>query len=371
MNNIKTIAFYLPQFHEIEENNQWWGKGFTEWTNVKKAEPLYEGHYQPRIPMNLNYYNLLDVETIRWQAGLAKKYGIDGFCIYHYWFNGKMLLEKPIEILRNNEDIDIEYCMCWANESWTNAWVSAKNTVLIEQTYGDESEWKEHFEYFLRFFKDSRYIKNENKPLLIIYRPELIKNLNQMLIYWDELAKEHGFSGMEFGYQQSGLDELNGDNSLFKYDIEYQPKYALKDIDEKSGGRKLLRKLVDQMNRTIFKKHVLQRNRLSVKKYDYDAVWKKICERRPKNEKSVAGAFVDWDNTPRRGKNGFVIDGATPEKFGAFMAKQYENIQKNYLNKMVFIFAWNEWAEGGYLEPDEKFRLSYLEELSKAKQRLK
>lgn len=365
--NIKTIAFYLPQFHQIKENDEWWGEGFTEWTNMKKAGPLYENHYQPRIPLNNNYYDLTDVETLKWQAALANKYGVDGFCIYHYWFNGKMLLEKPIEILYKNPDINIEYCICWANESWTNAWVSSQNKVLIEQTYGDEEEWKAHFDYFLKFFCDKRYIKHEGKPVLVIYRPELIPNLNQLLEYWNKLAIENGFDGLCFGYQQSGLDDLNKDNSMFDLDIEYQPKYALKDKDEKNLVRKKIRNIVDKLNQTLFKNHIIQRNTESVRIYQYKDIWDNVIARRAKSKKSVAGAFVDWDNTPRRGTNGLVFDGASPEMFEKYIKMQYRNIKNNYQQPYLFIFAWNEWAEGGYLEPDEKHGYGYLQALKNAK----
>ena len=367
-NKIKVIAFYLPQFHEIPENNKWWGKGFTEWTNVKKARPLFNKHYQPRIPYRNNYYDLSKKDNIKQQAELAKKYGIDGFCIYHYWFNGKKLLEKPLEILLQNKEIDINYCICWANESWTNAWTSSSNKVLIEQTYGDEKEWREHFKYFLNFFKDKRYILKDGKPLLIIYRPELIPNLNKMLDFWEELARNNGFKGICYGYQQSGLDDLKMDQSRFALDIEYQPKYALKEKDEKSAIRKMIRNMVTRLNNSIFKKNNLKRNSMHVRKYDYDEIWSNIISRRAKNDKSVAGAFVDWDNTPRRGTNGFVIDGASPEKFEKYMKLQFENIRKNYHNDYLFIFAWNEWAEGGYLEPDEKFKYGYLEAIKNAKE---
>lgn len=363
---VKTLAFYLPQFHRIKENDEWWGKGFTEWTNMKKACPLFEGHYQPRIPLNKNYYDLLDVETLKWQSKIARRFGIDGFCIYHYWFNGKMLLEKPMELLLSNKDIDINYCICWANESWTNAWVSSENKVLIEQTYGDEEEWKQHFEYFLKFFKDKRYIIDKNKPLLIIYRPELISNLNSMLNYWNELAELNGFDGICFGYQQSGLDDMHKDNSMFSLDIEYQPKYAMKDKDEKNIIRKGVRLIVDKLNEKIFKNNIIQRNSSKVRKYNYDELWNNIINRRARSNKSVAGAFVDWDNSPRRGTNGIVLEGASPEKFEKYMRKQYLNVLNNYQQPYVFIFAWNEWAEGGYLEPDEKYEFGYLESLYKA-----
>ena len=144
---MKIIAFYLPQFHEFRENDEWWGKGFTEWTNVKSAKPLYKGHNQPKVPYGEKYYNLLDTETLRWQSKLAKEYGVYGFCYYHYWFDGKMLMNRPMELLLENTDITQKFCICWANEKWTKAWAKKERTVLIDQTYGNEKDWKEHFEY--------------------------------------------------------------------------------------------------------------------------------------------------------------------------------------------------------------------------------
>ena len=156
---MKIIAVYLPQFHEIPENNEWWGKGFTEWTTMKKAKPLYEGHYQPRIPLNENYYNLLDPQVMEWQCKIAKEHGIYGFCFYHYWFDGHLLLEKPVEKYLQDEKCDLPFCICWANEHWTKAWEGKHNQVLIPRRYGGEKEWKEHFEYLLPFLKDPRYIR--------------------------------------------------------------------------------------------------------------------------------------------------------------------------------------------------------------------
>lgn len=232
---MKIIAFYLPQFHDIPENDEWWGKGFTEWVNVKKAQPLYKGHEQPRIPMNENYYNLLDDNVKIWQANIAKEYGIYGFCYYHYWFGGKLLLEKPMEQMLKNPKVDIPFCISWANEPWTKAWVN-ESKVLIPQFYGGKKEWKEHFDYLLPFFKDNRYIKEDNKPLFIIYRAEVIDCLNDMLDYWTELAQQNGFSGMKYAYQNLTFDLMpNRDDSRFDYNIEFQPSYAWNDLNNKSA----------------------------------------------------------------------------------------------------------------------------------------
>ena len=357
------IAFYLPQFHEIPENNEWWGEGFTEWVNMKKAKPLFDDHYQPRIPLNKNYYDLSKQDVLHWQAETAKKYGVNGFCFYHYWFGEKMLLEKPAEMLLQDKSIDIQFCFSWANESWTKAWADKKDAVLIEQTYGDEAQWIKHIEYLLPFFKDERYIKEDGKPLFIIYRPELIPELNEMLDLFDKVAKENGFPGIVFAYQQvSFYLDKNKDDSRFKYNIEYQPIYAraLQDLNNKKVGlRRIGSKFIRGVEKTT---HVELRANIpqNVKKYDYDKTWDYILNMNP-GPKSIPGAFVDWDNTPRRQNRGMVYLGGSPEKFRNYFSKLIRRAEDVYKKDYIFIFAWNEWAEGGYLEPDEKYKFRYLE----------
>ena len=373
---MKIIAFYLPQFHEIKENDEWWGKGFTEWTNVKSAVPLFDKHRQPRVPLNNNYYNLLDNQVLKWQTGLAKKYGIYGFCFYHYWFDGHMLLQKPMENMLSDQTINFPYCICWANEAWTNAWKSDRDTkVLINQRYGGKKEWKEHFEYLLKFFKDPNYIKINNKPLFVIYRPEICECLNDMLDYWNQLSVENGFWGMSFAYQQvSYYLKKNKDESRFEYRIEYQPGYARYDVQNQKGGassiwigakskiRGIVSNFDNKMGTNFSSK--LTRQGLSFEKYD--DLCTAIINRHGEDEKSIGGMFVDWDNTPRRGIHGRVCIGSTPNKFEYYLTKQIENIKSTYNNDMLFVFAWNEWAEGGYLEPDEDYEYGYLEAVKNA-----
>lgn len=368
---MKIITFYLPQFHEIKENNEWWGKGFTEWTNVKKAKPLFTGHNQPRIPENNNYYNLLNVDTIKWQADLAKKAGIYGFCFYHYWFDGHLLLEKPIELFLKNPEIDINFCLSWANEDWTNAWVSTSNKTLISQTYGNKEQWKDHFDYLLKFFKDNRYIKEKGKPIFVIYRPEIIPCCNEMLDYWQELAKEAGLPGIKFAYQHVNFGMMKDkDDTRFDYQIEYQPQYS-KYINAslKKGKLYSYKQKIDIFLQKYF--HVsldlsaLQSNK-GPNQENYDYIWKSILNQSPISDKSIPGAFVDWDNTPRRGSRGSLMVGVTPEKFGAYLKEQMRRSHLIYKKDMLFLFAWNEWAEGGYLEPDLKNGNKYLKGIRKA-----
>lgn len=370
---MKVIAYYLPQFHEIPENNKWWGEGFTEWTNVKKAIPLKEGQNQPRIPLKNNYYDLSDVNVMRWQAELARKYGIYGFCIYHYWFNGKLLLQKPVENLLKNVDIGVNYCFCWANENWTNQWVSGTSQkMLIEQTYGDENEWRQHFEYFLPFFQDDRYIKVGNKPLLVIYRPDLIENLDVMLEKWNEWAQEYGFESICYAYQKCDsniFNYKNGRDKSFTYQIEYQPSKAMEWQRSKAErfAIKCKRKLFREFN-NLFSTHRFSTYAYEKKLHalDYDKAWNSIISHAPESPKCVPGAFVDWDNTPRKQTRGVFYEGVSLEKFEYYFDKLIRHARNVYKKDMIFIFAWNEWAEGGYLEPDEKNRYGYLEAIKKA-----
>jgi len=359
---MKVIAFYLPQFHNIPENDEWWGDGFTEWVNVRKAQPIFEGHYQPHVPLNNNYYNLLDNDVKRWQIDLAKKYGIYGFCYYHYWFNGKLLLEKPMEQMLADKSLDLPFCICWANEPWTKAWVG-ENKVLMPQTYGDKPEWKDHFDYLLPFIKDSRYIKDEfDRPLLVIYRPEIVPCLNEMLDYWNELASQSGFkNGLAFAYQNVDFDLIKGrDDSRFSYDIEFEPLYAYHDLTKnqhrvlrslRRGLSNLLGKLfgVDLLNigQNFFNS--------TGKPLSYDRAWDCILSRNPVSEKSVPGAFTGFDNTPRRGNKAKVYYEPTPEKFEKYFTEQVARARSVYHSDMIFITAWNEWAEGGHLEGNVQF----------------
>lgn len=364
---MKVIAWYLPQFHIIPENNEWWGEGFTEWTNVKKAEPLSEEHNQPRVPLNNYYYDLSKIETMQWQVNLAKKYGIYGFCIYHYWFHGKLLLQKPLEQYLDHKELELPYCICWANEHWTSQWVSGSEKILIEQKYGREKQWKEHFDYLYPFFKDERYIKYDEKPLFVIYRPDLIDCLNEMLDYWQKLAEEKGLRGIAFAYQGYKWDYVKKkDDSRFCFDIEYQPTLSWNAKRQKNILVKIQDSLPKFIKRSLAGSLNILRGWLIMKEtagkiYDYDKEWEDILNHIPASDKSVPGVFVDWDNTPRRGIKGTYMQGASPEKFKEYFKRMLIKAKKEYQSDMIFVFSWNEWAEGGYLEPDEKNKYGYLE----------
>lgn len=374
---MKIITYYLPQFHNIPENDEWWGDGFTEWVNVKAARPLFDGHQQPKIPLNENYYDLSNDDIKIWQAKIAKEHGVYGFCYYHYWFSGKMLLEKPMEQMLKNKAIDIPFCISWANETWTKAWVNDEKKVLIRQEYGDMSEWKQHFEYLLPFFKDERYIKEDNKPLFIVYRPEVVGCLNEMLDYWNQLSIENGFNGMCFAYQTINMDITDGsDTSRFDYDIEFQPSYARYDMSNNNCFVSYLKKQRRNIAKVFEKKFGVDLLRYTskmntkhgstVNTIDYSEAWETVIKRKPISEKCIPGAFVAWDNTPRHKERGWVYTNNTPELFEKYLEKQIVRAREVYHKDMIFMYAWNEWAEGGYLEPDEEHGYGYLEAIRTA-----
>ena len=363
---MKYIAFYLPQFHAIPENDEWWGKGFTEWNNVRKSKSLFRKHNQPEIPLNKNYYCLLDSKTQEWQSQLALNYGIDGFCYYHYWFEGKLLLEKPLELMLKNKNIKIPFCLSWANESWARTWDGQENELLIKQNYNeDENGWKKHFEYFLKFFKDERYIKNNGRPVLIIYKPHLIKNCKDMLAFWRKLAKENGFADLYIGYQHYSAFNQNMSENGFDFGINFEPFYTVYEINRKLNNikKKAVYYLENPKNITRFlRKKLLSEPNI----YDYDEIWNNIIRR--KNNKSIyRGAFTSWDNTPRKGKNADVFFESTPQKFEKYLNALTRASKKAGNDEYIFINAWNEWAEGAHLEPEERYGYGYLEAIKRVR----
>lgn len=370
---MKVIAFYLPQFHRTKENDEWWGEGFTEWENMKNAKPQFKGHYQPRIPLNNNYYDLLDDNIKKWQIELARENGIYGFCVYHYWFEGKQLLHVPMEQYLSNKELDFPFCFSWANETWTNAWAmdAKKRKVLALQTYGGEEAWKNHFEYLLPFFKDDRYIKINDKPLMVIYRPELIGCLNKMIDFWQKLAVKNGLPGLTIASQHRffAIDN-NIDKSRIDFMIEYQPAFANYDSSTKTDviANKLKMKILNIYEKLTGKS--LRNSLKKLEKSDYDEKWQNVIKRMPMNDKMIPGAFVDWDNTPRYGSRGSVFIGGNPVKFKKYFKKQLIHAKKDYKKDMLFIFAWNEWAEGGYLEPDEENGDAYLKAIKESLEEL-
>lgn len=348
---MKLIAYYLPQFHEIPENDEWWGKGFTEWVNVKKSKPLYKGHQQPRVPLNDYYYDLTEKSTMEWQTELMHKYNVYGLCYYHYWFSGKKLLEKPAENLLKYKDISQNFCFCWANATWRKTWTKG-NEILLEQTYGDKDEWKAHLDYLLPFFKDERYIKVDNKPVFVVLNMYLISNVKERFTYYDEYCKEHGFSGIEL------VQSING---RLQQVFDFVPAITLREpsITHFSINSFISRVII----------HLKKNKKFNLFYKPLIYKWEKISEESLKyanaleTEKRVyLGSFKEWDSTSRHGKHGYVITKPTPKQFEDYMngIKKITKTKKN-VSEYVFFTAWNEWCECCYLEPDTENGNDYLD----------
>lgn len=371
---VKAIAFYLPQYHTIPLNDYYWGEGFTEWTNVKKAVPLFKGHNQPRIPLNQNYYNLIDDDVKIWQANLAKEYGIFGFCYYHYWFqDGLRLLEKPAEQMLANTKIDLPFCFCWANENWSKNWDGGNNEIIMEQKYGTKKEWEEHFTYLLPFFQDKRYITVDGRPLFVIYKPEQIIDIASMISYMRKRAKEEGLPGICFAFQfPSYYADMFYQEGLFDYRIEFEPVYSrnMKAMEKPGTAPKVrkVRRIFGEKVVAAYRKRNVEKARgwsrsENLSMYFYDETWEKILNAEWK-EDFLPGGFVDWDNTPRN-KHGVMFSGYSVEKFEEYMKRLVERAYREK-KPMLFLNAWNEWGEGAYLEPDETDGYKKLEAIKTA-----
>lgn len=350
-NKIKFLAYYLPQYHQIPENDEWWGEGFTEWTNVKKAKPLFKGHQQPVKPGELGYYDLLKTEEIQEkQAKLAKEHGIDGFIYYHYWFgNGKMLLEKPAEKMLANINVDLPFCFCWANESWRGIWHGLDNPdTLMEQTYNGEEDYKNYFNYLLPFFQDQRYVKIDNKPVFVVYDAAALPN--DFIPFFQNLAKENQLNGIYFMASNRGSND---------YD------YKSKGFDSKISGdyNVLLDKELFKIRKPTFRNRLLKKLQKNVNLpmvLDYNSFFKKL-KYTNSNVETFPMVLPNWDNTPRSKYKGFLFSNSSPDLFKKEIKKAIKFLNnKDCKEKLIIIKSWNEWAEGNYIEPDENLGRNWL-----------
>jgi hypothetical protein len=373
--SVRVVAQYFPQLHAIPENDEWWGKGFTDWDNVRRGVPQYQGHYQPRVPKGGNYYDQSTLETVRWQAELARAHGVDAFCHYHYWFDGKPLLNKPTDLLLANKDIDIEFCLTWANETWSRRWDGMDHHILIAQKHPPTTEsWGRHFDQLIKYWLDERAIRVDGKPVFNIYRALKIPQIDSMFDYWQSRAhKEYGLPGIYF------VNVVQHDYPpwpiLRHFDaaLLFQPFAA-----QTSGGikrtpapREWWVPAVDKAASLIPGKRRRERAHLALERptfVDYDQIWGEILRWKPDAHLPVfQGAFVDWDNTARYRNRATVYAGARPEKFGRYMTRLIDKVKNGPENqRMIFINAWNEWSESAYLEPDERYGMRYLDALKSA-----
>lgn len=369
MNSVKHIqflAYYLPQFHPIPENDLWWGKGFTEWTNVTKAKPLFKGHYQPILPADLGFYDLRIPEVQEEQAKLALEHGIDGFIYYQYWFgNGKVLLEKPAEKMLANTKVKIPFCFCWANETWKGIWHGIDNpNVLIEQTYDGEKGYIEYFEYLLPFFKDDRYIKEENKPMFHVHRIDDIPDLDLFLSTFNRLAIENGFKGIYFivthGNFQTVISkpEIFGQVGIDVFNtMRYQQSYIFN-----------IKTFMGKIERILFEKFSISWIKRNPFVLDYKLAIEKLTHSF-QHKKYIPCVFPNWDNSARSGKKSLIFNNANPQLWKLHLNKTLMHLRKNHDNpKYIIIKSWNEWAEGNYLEPDIKYGTQWLKVVKEVKE---
>jgi lipopolysaccharide biosynthesis protein len=354
------FAYYLPQFHQIPENDSWWGTGFTEWTNVRKAKPLFPSHKQPIIPGELGYYSLKEPKTLEIQAKLAKSYGVDGFVFYHYWFgNGKTLLERPLKDFLKNTNVDIQFCMCWANESWKGTWHGAGNRMLQEQLYLGREDYKNHFQYLLPFFKDARCLKIKGKPVFQVYLPESIPDLDAFVSVFEEQAKLSGLEGIYWiGVKTSSkwaeIDTIF--NGFVNSNLSNINHYHSKSV---SGI----------FRRYIFNTPIVRKFFNWPKTVYYHTVRNCLEDFMDEYSKDFFPlAIPNWDNTPRTKNEGTVYLKTSPEAFGKHLIACINQAKKLPNDRqIVFIKSWNEWAEGNVLEPTEKYGRQYLEVIEKVK----
>jgi len=351
MTKARLISFYLPQFHPIPQNDEWWEKGFTEWTNVAKARPLFRGHQQPFLPSELGFYDLRVSETREEQANLAKEYGIEAFCYWHYWFgNGRRILERPFEEVVSSGKPDFPFCLCWANETWSGRWHGAEDRILMEQVYPGAKDYEAHFYHLLPAFKDPRYLTVDGKPLFLVYQPQQIPDPELFVTTWKRLAEKEGFPGI-YLVSMSGTPIAPFDGAT-----ECSPSnivnYAVKAHLWQRGFRRLFQRTFAVARGRLFHKPAVYDYRDTVRAYPESIL--------PDHLFPVVAP--DWDNTPRCGIRGYLFKNGSPSEYKKLLSKAIKRVaQRPQQRQLVFIKAWNEWAEGNVLEPSRRWGRQYLE----------
>jgi hypothetical protein len=346
---LRSIAFYLPQFHPIPENNEWWDAGFTEWRNVSKAEPNYEGHYQPRIPADLGYYDLRVSDVMRTQVELAMKYGIEGFCFYYYWFDGKRLLERPLENYLNSPDIDFPFCVCWANENWTRRWDGREQEVLISQNHSGEDD-RAVIKDLIRYFNDKRYIRIDGKPLMLVYQVDYFPDFLKTSQIWREVCREEDVGEIYIAMVET-FEFINKKFHPRDYGCDASVEFPPHGMAKSSENEKF--NVRDDFVGTIA---------------DYAGTAINALTRESPDYVRFRGVIPGWDNTARRGNRSYIFENSTPGLFQAWLetALRLTFEEQAGDERIVFINAWNEWAEGAYLEPDMRFGHAYLQAVKNA-----
>lgn len=353
---LRAIAFYLPQYHPIPENDAWWGKGFTEWRNVTKAKPLFPGHYQPHLPADLGFYDLRLPEVREAQAQLAQAYGITGFCYYRYWFNGRRILERPFNEVLTSGKPDFPFCLCWANENWTRTWDGYSKNILLEQNYTEEDDLQ-HIRSLIPTFEDERYIRINGKPLFLVYRASLMPNPLRTTAIWREEAEKAGIGELYLCRVESNFTGEHGDPTQLGFDaaIEFQPNsnpdfQNLSTPLRRSRGWYWLRKL--GLSQKAYGENQI---------FDYASLVERMIQSDRPPYKRFPCVTPAWDNTARRQSGATIYRGSTPELYETWLTHVVENsLPDDPGEQIVFINAWNEWAEGCHLEPCQKWGHAYL-----------
>jgi lipopolysaccharide biosynthesis protein len=361
----RVIAFYLPQFHPIPENDEWWGEGFTEWTNVTKAKPLFRGHYQPQLPSDLGFYDLRVPQIREAQAALAREHGIEGFCYWHYWFAGDRLLERPFQEVLESGRPNFPFCLGWANHTWSGLWSGGdEKRILKEQVYPGKEDQKRHFDFLLTAFRDSRYLRVEGKPLVVIYKPLLILDCRATLDYWRELARQAGLPGLHLvatlEYHERHWDAKGqGFDAITVWPLGRVFQSARPYLWSTRVKQLIKRKGFDRLHGFA---EALWPGREWI--YDHENIRPMlICE----DSSDLAYhpmAIPNWDTTARYGRQAIVFHNSTPESFRLHFREVLGQVKNQPVDqRIIFVKSWNEWAEGNYLEPDQRFGRGYLEAL--------
>lgn len=368
---IRPIAIYLPQFHPIPENDEWWGKGFTEWTNVVKAKPLFKGHYQPHLPADLGFYDLRMPEVREAQAKMAQDHGIYGFCYYHYWFNGKKILERPFQEVFESGKPDFPFMLCWANENWTRRWDGHEEDILLQQSYSYEEDLQ-HIRHLSRYFFDKRYIRVNGKPFFIIYKPENFPDIKRTLETWRKEARKIGIGELYLAFM---LRPRNNKKKLidagFDAAVEFSVLGYRKSKQINNIGSKRIVSAIHFWDR-IQRRAKFELNKINFLHPKYNLIsYPRFIEEYFLQEefplKLYPSLFPGWDSTPRHGERATIYFGNTPELYGAWLRRILEKFEP-YSNEenFVFIIAMNEWAEGNHLEPCQKWGNAFLEATKKS-----
>ncbi len=344
MTKPRVIAFYLPQYHPIPENDEWWGKGFTEWTNVAKAKPLFKGHYQPHLPADLGFYDLRVPEVREQQAQMARENGIDGFCYYHYWFNGKRLLERPFQEVLDSGKPDFPFCLCWANENWTRRWDGFDKEVLQEMTYSSEDDLN-HIHALLPWFSDERYIKIDEKPILLVYRFNSLPNPLKTTTLWREEAVKAGFPGLYLC--RVGNYQSDPSNHGFDAEVEFQPDWS---FFRKRARRSLAWRLLMKLG---LASDTFKHNRV----IKYKTMINQALKNLEPSFLKYPCVTPSWDNTPRRKEYRHIVIDSSPQAYQEWLT---ETVRRHKNKDFIFINAWNEWGESNHLEPDQRYGYAYL-----------